>query len=374
MGLNGNSQVSVKNSNSLGLSFYNENMKYLSVSGFQEGFYFWIPRNLNSTPRFQSLNMTNSTLSSENQIQPFTMNLTSANQSIHINLMPSNQQIGYVMCLKYGQMPVISSKNQIFDSIQIFCPFDLQSDDGGSTRFFAFFSSISANVRKDLKVGYGFRELTDAETSKFCINQTTKTLPNNKAPLLDNTFNFTSVIPSQVSIRVYTSGCYYIDNNTATWSSYGAEVLSDTTIFATHCVSSHLTEYAGGLVILPASIDFDSVWANASFDKNPTIYVTVILISCLYIFLLVWCRYMDWQDERKLGIYILKDNNPFDSYFYELIVFTGNRLESGTESNVYFNLAGSQGEVNNRILKSKKTKFKPLQRSSINSFIMATEK
>ena len=43
---------------------------------------------------------------------------------------------------------------------------------------------------------------------------------------------------------------------------------------------------------------------------------------------------MDMKDLKKLKIVPLKDNNSKDSYLYELIVFTGNRSESGTRSKV----------------------------------------
>ena len=36
----------------------------------------------------------------------------------------------------------------------------------------------------------------------------------------------------------------------------------------------------------------------------------------------------------KLNITPLKDNNLNDNYYYELMVFTGNRPESGTQSKV----------------------------------------
>ena len=45
---------------------------------------------------------------------------------------------------------------------------------------------------------------------------------------------------------------------------------------------------------------------------------------------------MDKRDEQKMGIYFLEDNYPNELYFYELIVFTGNRSESETNSKVNF--------------------------------------
>jgi hypothetical protein len=40
------------------------------------------------------------------------------------------------------------------------------------------------------------------------------------------------------------------------------------------------------------------------------------------------------RDRKRSNIVLLKDNHPLDDYFYELIVFTGNRSESGTRSKV----------------------------------------
>jgi len=95
-----------------------------------------------------------------------------------------------------------------------------------------------------------------------------------------------------------------------------------------------LTEFAGGMVVLPSSINFNNVWANASFTQNMTIYLTVIIVCSLYILMFVWCRYTDICDNRKRMVYLLKDNSPLEKYFYELIVFTGGRKDAGTTSKV----------------------------------------
>lgn len=129
-----------------------------------------------------------------------------------------------------------------------------------------------------------------------------------------------------------------MDTNTNDWSSIGMEILFDSNLTHTHCQSSHLTTFAGGFVVLPNAIDFNNVWANASFLQNPVIYSTVIALVCLYILLGVWARWMDVKDEQKCGITLLgnvKDHLKKDSkYIYEIIAFTGNRLNAGTKSNV----------------------------------------
>lgn len=97
----------------------------------------------------------------------------------------------------------------------------------------------------------------------------------------------------------------YITND---WSSYGTEVLSDTNLTHTHCISNHLTSFAGGFIVLPSAIDFNAVWAHASFLQNPIIYSTIIALICLYIILAIWARYTDSKDEQKMGITVLNDD------------------------------------------------------------------
>jgi hypothetical protein len=136
-------------------------------------------------------------------------------------------------------------------------------------------------------------------------------------------------------IRAYTSGCYYYDVNTGKWLTDGMELYEDSDLTKTHCSSSHLTSFAGGLVLLPQEINFQHVFANAAFTQNPFIYVTLILVTCVYVLFAVWAKWMDVRNRRKANIVLLKDNNPLDKYLYELMVFTGNRSESGTRSKVF---------------------------------------
>jgi len=129
-----------------------------------------------------------------------------------------------------------------------------------------------------------------------------------------------------------------MEPSTNKWSSNGMEILEDTNITHTHCISSHLTTFAGGFIVLPNAIDFNYVWSHASFLQNPVIYSTVIALVCLYVLLGVWARWMDIKDEKKCGITLLgniKDHMKKENkYIYEIIAFTGNRLNAGTKSKV----------------------------------------
>ena len=135
-------------------------------------------------------------------------------------------------------------------------------------------------------------------------------------------------------LRTYSSGCYYYDTETGKWNSDGMEIYEDTNLKQTHCLTKHLTSFAGGLVILPTVINFQYVFANASFTRNPLIYTTVIIVLCIYVLFALWARLMDKRDLKRLNMIPLKDNIPNAEYFYEIIVFTGNQNESATQSKV----------------------------------------
>jgi hypothetical protein len=177
-------------------------------------------------------------------------------------------------------------------------------------------------------VGYCLRELNENETYFYCSISNKNSLP----PLIQSRINFTS----DFSLRSYTSGCYYYDTDTGKWSSNGMDIYEDTNLDLAHCVSNHLTSFASGLVLSPSTINFQYSYATVTVTLNSIIYSIVIVFLCLYVFFAIWSRIMDKRDEQKMGIYFLEDNYPNDLYFYELIVFTGNRSESETNSKVNF--------------------------------------
>lgn len=129
-------------------------------------------------------------------------------------------------------------------------------------------------------------------------------------------------------------------------------------------------------MVLPPVIDFNFVFANSSFDKNPTIYLTVIITSCGYILLAIICLYFDKKDKEKAKIHLISSNNAEDNYFYEIIVCTGSRKNAGTKSNVFINLTGERDESTVRQLKSsdKDKKVSLFKRSAVDTFLMAVPK
>lgn len=88
---------------------------------------------------------------------------------------------------------------------------------------------------------------------------------------------------------------------------------------------------------MPSAINFADAFANASFDKNLTIYITVILMIAAYVLVGIWSRHMDLKDDQKTAIKILLNaaGQPDANYFYEVLFFTGRRRNASTDSTVY---------------------------------------
>jgi len=72
-----------------------------------------------------------------------------------------------------------------------------------------------------------------------------------------------------------------------------------------------LTTFAGSLQILPPSINLNFVLSNMDFIQNKTIY----------------SHHKNKKDIEKLGVTPLSDNQEYDKYYYEIIVFNGQRKD-----------------------------------------------
>lgn len=201
------------------------------------------------------------------------------------------------------------------------------------------------------QVGMAFRELDEQEFEKYCIQNLT--VPNEIPVSSSQRFNFTT----NLYLRTIISGCYYLDQNSGEWSNEGVDIQRGTALLYLNCSTSHLTQFAGGFVVLPPSLDFNNAFANASPLQNPTIYATVIGALILYIFLALWSLYMDKKDRKRIGITVLIDpdhiqemtehsedssqslenvQNRHNVYFYEVNIFTGSRLNAETDSRVFY--------------------------------------
>jgi hypothetical protein len=208
----------------------------------------------------------------------------------------------------------------------------------------------------------GLRELNLTEMTHVCSNSSIT-----QPPITNDHFNFTS----DYELRIYTSGCYYLDVNN-NWQSDGLVVGPLTNHYETQCFSTHLTTFAGGFIVLPAPINWNYVFANADFTKNKTVYITLISVCLLYLLLIIYARYKDKKDVEKLGVTPLPDNHKSDQYLYQILVFTGHRKDAGTKSKVHFILSGDTDETQVRTFADPRRTI--LQRGGIDAFIMTVPK
>ncbi|CAF0770234.1 unnamed protein product [Adineta steineri] len=98
----------------------------------------------------------------------------------------------------------------------------------------------------------------------------------------------------------------------------------------------------------------------------------MIFTSIIYIILMIYARFKDKKDIEKLGVTPLADNNKSDHYYYQILVFTGQRTNAGTDSKVYFVLSGNNDQTHIRLFSDPHRKL--FQRGGINSFIIAVPK
>jgi hypothetical protein len=304
-----------------------------------------------------------------NQLMTFNFSLRNPRSSFHFHVKPSETDTSYLIVLKYGLVPVLNGTDQVFDSFKIACyNSDLKSEDG--EEFMLLFSNMHSNQNLDTIIGIGLRELNSNETKSLC--GAIKTVTDNP-PVLSSQISAiptsNQIFTAKFSIRAFSSGCYYFDTKTGFWLSDGVEVLEETNFSYTVCSALHLTEYAGGFIVIPPGIDFDTVWAKASPTRNPTIYATVITIVGLYFIMCGLCRFMDIRDREKKGLSYLA-NNRSDN-LYEIVVFTGNRPQSQTDSKVRMVICGNFTE--SKIIYLRDRSRRAFRRGGIDTFIASND-
>ena len=152
----------------------------------------------------------------------------------------------------------------------------------------------------------------------------------------------------------------------------GLIVGSLTNLYQTQCFSNHPTTSAGGFVILPKAVNWQYVFANADFMRNKTIYLTIICVTVIYLLLIIYARYNDRKDVEKLGVTPLSDNHSSDGYYYQILVFTGQRNNAGTKSKVHFVLSGNDDTTQVRTFADPHRQI--FQRGGIDAFIMSVPK
>ena len=169
-------------------------------------------------------------------------------------------------------------------------------------------------------------------------------------------------------LRTYTAGCYYLDEKYEVWTGKGLQVIN-TTYDVTVCGSAHMTLFGAGFFVQPNTLDFDYIMAEADFSDNMTIYMAILVSIICYLLFLIWAKYQDIKDDKRRASKPLPDNDPSDSYVYEIIAMTGAQSQATCKSKIQFILTGEDDESDIRTFPRM-----TFQRSGIDSFVMATSR
>lgn len=350
-------------SRSISLSLLDPNGNDIAFSlNKNQSIRFVVPRDSNvQIPQMNLQNVTSMNLSSHHLIFNYHfINITnSLSISVHIEIQPIDLTLSYLFIYKFDQKPQVNSSIELIDGWTIFCSTKLTSSDSLYTYFLD-----NQQTQNHQSLIFGLRELSSDEVLEYCSNNSSI----NALPVTDESLNFTS----DYLLRIYTSGCYYFDSETNKWKSDGLIVGPRTNYYETECFTKHLTTFAGGFVVLPNPINWSYVFANMDFMRNKTIYLTLIIVSMLYIILMIFARYKDKKDLEKLIVIPLSDNRSFDRYYYQILVFTGHRQGSGTKSQVQFVLSGDYDQTHIRTFSNPNRSI--FQRRGIDAFIMSVPK
>ena len=219
----GKSQLSSNTnlSTSISLSILDQNGNQISIQTKQTNpIEIFIPRDPNLLiPRMILQNVTNRT---EHQ-QLFNLhyvNLTSSlSISVHLEFLSVNEKnVSYLLIYKFDQIPQL---NQI-DGWTILCHLN-------QTNISTYFLD-NQQTRNHRSLVFGLRELTENQSLNYCYNS-----QQINPPMIQQPFHFTS----NYLLRIYTSGCYYLDENNE-WKDDGLTVGPLTNHFQTQCFSNHL--------------------------------------------------------------------------------------------------------------------------------------
>lgn len=145
-----------------------------------------------------------------------TKNLTN---SIHIEIQPFNDRIAYFFIARFDRLPQMNDNHRW----TFLCPTLLTRDQIYRIHF------DNRQTQDHHSLIFGLRELNQTEFDNHCSNLSI----NASQPQFNQPFHFLF----NYALRVYSSGCYYLDQNNQ-WQSDGLIVGSQTNINETECFST----------------------------------------------------------------------------------------------------------------------------------------
>lgn len=155
------------------------------------------------------------------------------------------------------------------------------------------------------------------------------------------------------------------------WVSRYCSVGSTTETSTIHCSCTHLSFFSAVFAVPPNEIDpFNDISLFLTLKDNWFVVGFMACILLIFFVLGVWAKFEDVKDKTRRTVLILEDNFPGDKNYYLLAVFTGCRVNAGTNANVGVRIDGSDSSSHSHILKSSRRKV--LTRNSEDWFMIQT--
>ncbi|GAB1293700.1 Polycystic kidney disease protein 1-like 2 [Apodemus speciosus] len=174
-----------------------------------------------------------------------------------------------------------------------------------------------------------------------------------------------------VGITTFLAHCVFWDETQETWDNSGCQVGPRTTASRTHCLCNHLTFFGSTFLVMPSAIDVhQTAELFATFEDNPVVVTTVGCLCMVYVLVVIWARRKDRQDQAKVKVIVLEDNDPFAQYHYLVTVYTGHRRGAATSSKVTLTLYGSDGESEPHLLSDPHAAI--FERGGVDVFLLST--
>ncbi|NXA58386.1 PK1L2 protein, partial [Mohoua ochrocephala] len=265
----------------------------------------------------------------------FQVNATSENTSIVIHL-ESEHDIPLILYLGYGYHPNETNydmKNHLFH----------KKTSGGETKSWVL-------SPEELIFGEG--------TYYFMVSQ-------------DMGMDSTVYDGLTINATCFASRCVFWDEHQGGWNSYGCHVGPKSNPSSTQCLCNHLTFFGSSFFVIPNAIDVSkTAQLFGTFVDNPVVVTTVGCIFLIYVLVVIWARRKDIQDDAKVKITVLEDNDPFAQYRYLVTVFTGHRRGAATTSKVTLTLYGLDGQSEPHHLNDPDTPV--FERGGVDVFLLCT--
>ena len=159
--------------------------------------------------------------------------------SVHLELHPLSPNLSYLVIYRFDLSPVLNTSLQQIDGWSLFCPaskdrylslsrMDLHSDlDLSNESLFTTYIDNHRTVNHRSLI-FGLRELNSTEMINCCSNSSTII---HDPPLTNERFQFTA----NYELRLFTSGCFSLDENGQRWKSDGLTVGPLTNLQVTQC-------------------------------------------------------------------------------------------------------------------------------------------